>query len=367
MAFQFLHIDIVARSVPKKATGKRWTLAEVLAEAGRAPNACPHIEAPKAPQRVFGLPLTAVSHAALLRADGARDARGRQLRKDAPVLLAGVASYPMPVAELGDAVMEDFLAWEARTVRWLGRRFGDCLASVVRHTDEAFPHIHFFVVPDLRADLRLDLEGIHPGIGAREAAKADGKSPKEANRAYCAAMRSLQDEFHVEVGVYHGHLREGPKRKRLTRAGYLSEQRDATQRAEMMMKVEIELSEVERLKVEAAGASHAKRRAQILESENAALRTERNDLAEKAGHLRKVATDARREEKRHREAAANAADIVLNLIGFLIQGAERFRQALLVAPAPTGLHPDIWMRLRRFLTPPGGPGSRQRARGEGRE
>ena len=166
-AFQFLHVDIVARAVPKKATAKRWPLRDVLAEAGRETAACPHIEAPRPPKRLFGLALPEVERATLRQAEEARDAKGRKLRKDSPVMLAGVLSYPVALADMNERSRADYAVWETRSLRWLSGRYGDTLASVVRHEDESFPHLHYFIVPRLTSDRRLDLEAVHPGIAAR--------------------------------------------------------------------------------------------------------------------------------------------------------------------------------------------------------
>ena len=350
MAYQFLHIDTVARSVPKKAQSKRWGLSDTLAEAARVDGACPHIEAPKPPKRVYGVPMSVVQTAVEKRADEARDAKGRKLRKDAPVLLAGVVSYPVSMTNLDGAHWAEYERWERKTLDWLASRFGDGLASVVRHTDETFPHLHFFVVPELGADGGLDLEAVHPGIAAREAAKRVGKGSKESNRAYCEAMRSLQNDFHRQVGLYYGHLREGPKRRRLSRSAYLAEQHEAERRGEMMTKVETDLSELESLRLTAAGAAQVKHRAKLLDDEVKALRDRNSELTTEVAML-----------QRHRLIASQTTQIAMALIGMLVSGASHFRDSLLSAHRPVSIPDEVWTRLRRFLVG-GGSGGVERAR-----
>lgn len=349
MAFQFLHVDTVARAVPKKATAKRWPLRDVLAEAGRETAACPHIDAPGPPKRLFGLTLLEVERVTLRQAEEARDAKGRKLRKDAPVMLAGVLSYPVAVADMDERARTDYDAWEARSLRWLSGRYGDTLASVVRHEDETYPHLHFFIVPHLTSGKSLDFEAVHPGIAAREAAKRDGKSPKEANRAYCEAMRGLQDDFHTNVGVFHGHLREGPRRRRLSRGAYMAERRDAERRAETMNKAESRLTELEAFKLAAAGAEKIRHRADLLEREVSDLREENRVLKAERADLLPRLEDAEGRAEKYRFEASHTAKAFGLLATLVTTGGERCREALLAMPRPRLVGKDIWRRLRGFL------------------
>ena len=357
MAYQFLHIDTVARSVPKKAQSKRWGLSDTLAEAARLDGACPHIDAPKPPKRVYGVPMSVVGAAVEKRAGEARDAKGRKLRKDAPVLLAGVVSYPISMANLDCEHWAEYERWERKTLDWLAARFGDGLASVVRHTDETFPHLHFFIVPQLGVSGGLDLEAIHPGIAAREAAKRAGKGSKESNRAYCEAMRGLQNEFHRQVGLYYGHLREGPNRQRLSRGAYLAGQQEAERRGAMMAKVETDLSELESLRLAAVGAAQVKHRAKLLDDEVKALRERNAELTTEVAML-----------QRHRLIASQATRIATALIGMLVSGASHYRDSLLAAQRPVSIPDEVWIRLRRFLVGGGGGdvGRARKRRGEER-
>jgi hypothetical protein len=349
MAFQFLHIDTVARVVPKKATSKRWSLSEVLAEANRNKEACPHIENPQPPKCLYGVPLRTVGEAVLRRADEARDASGRKLRRDAPVLLAGVVSYPVGMRNMNEQDRVDYEQWEKRTLNWLRNRFGDGLASVVRHSDETFPHLHFFAVPEVTAAHTLDIEGLHPGIAARETAKRAGKTGKEANRAYCGAMRDLQNDFHDSVGIFHGHLRLGPARRRLSRGAYLSERQEAKRRANLMGQVEGELVELERLRVESVLNSRARERADLLEIENAKLRDNNQKLA---SGLKEVVDDRDFVKARRRfleEATSHSASVMKAFVLFVLTGHAQCRAFLLTADRPYKFDAEAWRRLLDFL------------------
>ena len=361
MAYQFLHIDTVARSVPKKAQSKRWGLSDTLAEAARLDGACPHIDAPKPPKRVYGVPMSIVQTAVESRAVEARDAKGRKLRKDAPVMLAGVVSYPISMANLGGEHWPEYERWERKTLDWLASRFGDGLASVVRHTDETFPHLHFFIVPELGANGGLDLEAHHPGIAAREAAKRAGKDSKESNRAYCDAMRDLQNDFHRQVGLYYGHLREGPRRRRLTRGDYKSEQREATQRAEMMKKIEVDLIELERLRLDAGVSANLRERTKVLDEENKSLKVSLVDLEMKHSESQKAVEALRGQMTTVRKNLTYSSEIILNLLGLILEGQDRFRSFLITAAAPVSIYPAVWEKLKSLLSGRSGGGQKQRS------
>jgi hypothetical protein len=350
MAFQFLHVDIVSRAVPKKSLAKRWALRDVLAEAGREAGSCPHVETPRPPARLFGLNLPDVERATLRQAEEARDAKGRRLRKDSPVMLAGVLSYPVAVANMNERTQTDYAAWEGRSLKWLARRYGDTLASVVRHEDEAYPHLHYFVVPHLTTDRHLDLEAVHPGIAAREAAKRAGKSVKEANRAYCEAMRGLQDDFHAHVGVFHGHLREGPRRRRLSRGAYMAERRDAERRADTMTRIEVDLAELEELRLAKVGVDDLRNRTSLLETDNAHLRKKNAVLETSLASTSRALEAEQKLKKKWLMAARHSGEVVMGLICLLVSGKKRFRDLLLASDMPLGVLPETWNQLRRFLS-----------------
>ncbi|WP_215764967.1 plasmid recombination protein, partial [Gluconobacter sp. P1D12_c] len=116
----------------------------------------------------------------------------------------------------------DCKRWQARSVKWLQDTYGDQLKTVIRHDDEAFPHLHAFIVPD-------DLKAIslHPGDSAKQKAKADGLSPKEQNEAYKQSFRDWQDSYWDKVGKPSGLTRIGPGRRRLTRDQWNQEKQQA--------------------------------------------------------------------------------------------------------------------------------------------
>ena len=73
-------------------------------------------------------------------ADSSQDAKGRKLRADGLALAAGVVSLPAEQRQ-------DWPRFREATVAWLRQQYGERLRSVVEHTDEAHPHLHFYAVP----------------------------------------------------------------------------------------------------------------------------------------------------------------------------------------------------------------------------
>ena len=79
------------------------------------------------------------------------------------------------------------------------------MKSVVEHTDEPYPHIHFYVVP--KKGEKFD--SIHEGYAAMNAV------PKESPRidrktAFGVAMTAWQDEVYLAFGLKYGLARTAP-------------------------------------------------------------------------------------------------------------------------------------------------------------
>ena len=220
---QFVHIEVYGLAAAKKTArgaNQKWTVRDILAEARREPQACLHVKAPRPPTVLHGASLADLE--AEVKAIHARstDAAGRRLRKDASVLLAGVTSYPRSGIEY------DY--WKRATVEWLQREFGDGLRTVVEHTDEPHPHLHFYVVnPSIG-----NVKGVHPGF---QAAKGT-QTPKEQRFAYNAAMRAFQDRFWEHVAAPSGLARIGPGRRRLSRAQWTRERFGLTTQAAVLQR-----------------------------------------------------------------------------------------------------------------------------------
>lgn len=157
------------------------------------------------------------------------------MRADTPVMLAGVASYPHTVDEVkaSPELQAEYKEWQQDVLKFLQKKYGKSLLSVVEHTDEPHPHLHFYAVPE--AGKGFNAKNLHDGFKAGFEAKKDAKLQREL---YNNAMRGLQDAYHAEVGVKHGQARLGPRRRRLTRAEWVRDQLIMTNAAKALREVQ---------------------------------------------------------------------------------------------------------------------------------
>lgn len=217
MGYQFLHLEGYARHGSRQGNkGRKWSASEIAAEAMRDPDACPHVEQPRAPKVLYGGTPREAAELAEGWANSARDAQGRALRRDGLALAAGVVSLPAEQAQ-------DWPRFREATVAWLKDQYGERLCSVVEHTDETHPHLHFYAVP--LAGERFEV--LHPGRQAAAEKARQGAKKGAQNTEYKRAMMRWQDDFARVVGANFGLARLGPGRRRLTRKEWQAEQAQA--------------------------------------------------------------------------------------------------------------------------------------------
>lgn len=214
MSFQFIHVESYARKAGKSKAGG-LTIKKVADEADRIRGNFRHVQAPQKPIIRFGCTANQAAKLSAKWAASSKDSIGRGIREDGLCLLAGIISYPKEKT--------DWENFRDDSIEWLKKKYGDCLKSVVEHTDEGHPHIHFYCVP--RAGERF--ETLHDGRQAAQEVKAAGKLKGDQNAAYKSAMRAFQDQFSDEVAMSAGLTRLGPRRRRLTRLGWRHEIKQA--------------------------------------------------------------------------------------------------------------------------------------------
>lgn len=235
MGSQFIHADSYGRQAGK---GKRSgnTIDSIAGEAEREPGQCYHVANPQKPIILFGESFREAGEEAKKWADGMKDARGHALRKDALCMVAGVVSVPDD--------LKDWDSYKADALKWLKAKYGECLKSVIEHTDESHRHLHFAVV----AKEGERFETIHQGYAAQRGAdpkrgdrkrtaeqKADGR--RQGIHAYQIAMRDYQKEFYEAVSIKHGLTKIGPGRRRLSRGEWKQEQEQAKEIAANISKI----------------------------------------------------------------------------------------------------------------------------------
>lgn len=267
--FQFAHVDSFALKAAKGKTGGH-SVRSIVAEAQREPGSCDHVTEPLPPTLHHGVPVSELEGLCAEYAATMKDAKGRKMRADGLCLMAGVVSCP-PGAE-GES-------WEkirGDSIEWLKERYGERLRSVIEHTDEEHPHIHWYVIP-LPGE-RFD--AVHEGKRAAAEANAKGLAKGEQNSAYKAAMRNWQDSYFDSVGAQNGLTRIGPARRRLSRDEWKQEQHAVELVAAKMTKVS-DLEAAVGTKLEGAEATVAAMRAEAL-SEAQAIREKATKAADKA-------------------------------------------------------------------------------------
>jgi hypothetical protein len=247
MGPQFAHMETYSVK-PNKAGN---SIEQVLGEAVRDPIFSIHIDDPQPPRIVHGVDIAQLKilHDEMVNNTATSVKRKgkavhRAIRKDRNTLMTVVSSYPVSVADLNNDETGEarrlYDRWVERNVSYLTEQHGSKLKTVIEHTDEVYPHIHAYILPD--DDPKVFADDLHPGKLAKADAaffakldSINGKAvTKVANSAYRSAMRDWQDEFYTEVGAPSGLTRDGPKRARKTRAEWHAEKTAARATAEVL-------------------------------------------------------------------------------------------------------------------------------------
>ena len=297
MSYQFFHIETYARVASTKVKptkpkngGKapaakipkpKATVGDVLGEVMRDAGNCPHVANPQPPNFLYGnednlraIPLEIEIN---IEAHQAKHG-GRVLRKDAHVLLAGVASFPR---ELMESDPDRYQKWKDANLDFLKRKYGKSLKAVVEHLDEEHPHIHFYV---LDAD-HVNAKELHDGHKA-----SVGLTPmtKEYNVAYNNAMREVQTDYYTQVGHPLGLLRDGPKEQRLDRATWKTRKTEASARyaldqqsAEKRSQIDLKASQLDHELQNVPMVVDAK----VAEKVSAKVKALESNYADKEAHL----------------------------------------------------------------------------------
>ncbi len=300
---QFIHLGRYGRK-PRKGEPAWSCISGVAAEGARVPGASNHIRYRSEPHVLLGGSPLAAARLATERANQALDhgCRPRRLRRDGIALLAGVISYPIPRQFVNqDPCDQDvYYSWRSMTVEWLRQQFDTHLCSVVEHVDEEYLHIHFYAVPQLLSNSRLNLREIHAGARMKADAAEAGACKKVQDAAYRSGMSRWQDDFWYAVSRFFGHDRFGPKRRRVSR---IQRQMEKRMDAETARQQAIHVAERDRFEAEMA------QRLADLDRERAQIGVAvRRDYDRSIGKLREgcITLKGRFDAERARRQAADA-------------------------------------------------------------
>ncbi|WP_158967655.1 plasmid recombination protein [Paraglaciecola sp. L3A3] len=191
----------------------------VLREARREIEYCKHVENVRAPIKLDGIDLKEVEEEIKKARDDIKE-KGRAIRKDSKVIVAGVVSYPIKVKDVND--IGELNNWCRKTIGFLNKEFGENMKSAILHMDEENPHIHFYVYN--KNTLRIN--DIHPAYIEKDKEKIK----KKKRGAFKKGLMKFADRYFHEVSSDIGHTRFKNKRKRMDRDNYLELKNEASKR-----------------------------------------------------------------------------------------------------------------------------------------
>jgi hypothetical protein len=221
-SIQFIHASTLA-NVPR---GTMPSAKFVTDEVGREPYACSHIDDPKPPIILFGCSPQEVYQKTQAIVDNCKDPIGRKIRADRQILCSGVVSIQLEATK-ENLQSKEVKIWINKVHKFLHKKFGKQYVNLTLHEDEGkFIHCHFFVLPIVENGI-LNVSKMHPGLAAQVALKDKKPSKKVKDIAYKQAMGEFQNSYYEEVSVECGHLRYGPRRRRLTRKEWHTEKNNA--------------------------------------------------------------------------------------------------------------------------------------------
>lgn len=228
----FLRLECYAHAAAGKKSSPH-TVRMVLNEAMRTKGFCPHVTSPMDPKILFGVSPLQLLQLAMMRPvknvqyfhKMSGTFKFRRMRADHPVMVAGVISVPDTWKSEG----QRWNIFKAVAIQWLIKTFGaDKLVSIVEHQDERCPHLHFIMLPGIDQDIA----DIHPGRRAVQQLPPNSGVTRK-NEAYKAAMRTMLDSFHIDVGRDFDLLRSHVRARRMTRRQWQVWNHYRNQRPEM--------------------------------------------------------------------------------------------------------------------------------------
>lgn len=218
MAYQFIHYE----------TYNEKEAIENIKEGLRVPGFCPHVKNPQPPTILLGNPDTLIDELQNLKQTTKRQIEQktkkgelklieRKIRDNERIVLFGIFSFPRKWSEDNPRLKREC---QEEALEKLKLMYGHQLKVALFHDDEEQPHVHFWVVPD---DLKI--ENVCRAAAAEKKFDASNSkgTKKERNEIRLHAMQDFQTEWHQDIFGKYGLVKEGPKRRRMSRVEYLAE------------------------------------------------------------------------------------------------------------------------------------------------
>ena len=241
--YQFVHetsfASVMGQGRPSKSGVKgkaKWSSTHIVGEVLRLPGHIQHIAQPSAPISIYGIDPSQIMgwHNDLVAASKSiivSSSTGlRRQRKDTPILLGVVASYPGTY----DPFNSEYLRWRDLVTEWVLVRYGkEHVAFGLEHADESTGHLHFGI-----HNFGGSVKPLMAGPKAVAEAQKSGLHKSDLGHAYRLGCKLLQDEFQEKVGKACGLARISPhpriRRERATHLRLLAaEERDLAREARL--------------------------------------------------------------------------------------------------------------------------------------
>jgi hypothetical protein len=335
MGIQFFHYDAFSRIASTSKTKEGHSIYTIAGEADRIKGYYNHIVNPLPPVILHGVSFLEIVQMAEEYADKTKDSCGRKVRKKDFVMIAGVISAP---ADMSDEIWK---IYKQECLKWLIKKWGTSLKSVIEHIDEyhmnepniLHRHLHFACVPEIGTRFWE----IHPGlIAKREADIVYGKSRKPdvlsdedykkllkeyrkaGDIAYRNEMSREQDRFYEFLGEPFGLLRYGPKRLRYSRKEVMEYNKEKRIKQENFIKrTEHENTVLKNAELIISEAEKTKAEANILKIKAERMKAEAQEIKNNAWV---VANDITRSAEKE---AASIIDKVNNFINNLLNKVSK--------------------------------------------
>jgi hypothetical protein len=213
----------------------KWSNGELVDEIIRTLGSCGHLKGMALPPTdIYGLRadqlhdhvkhINAASRNVLEEYERKGRTGTRKQKTTTPTMLFAVASYPEPNMMRTDARDR----WVQLVIDAVKERWGDCVQSIVAHSDEAFFHLHI-----IASDEGRPVKPLHLGHACAAEVKRKGRDRKQQATGYKIGVTMAQDWYHSTVGSLMGWARKLAPRPRLSRTAAMRRRQEEQEQREL--------------------------------------------------------------------------------------------------------------------------------------